>query len=216
MGLPDLVKACNLFVYLNVQFRSFQFEEVQSTFVTNIHQSLLIVYEFVTYALFYTFYYGGIYYVGESCMPPTYCLLTALPNRHVAEFCTHSGAPKYAPFMSSRSDEGDTTVSGRDLYGIALLCQYHLGLVQVSSNSLCERCRYRRPLNRWPFLLTPWSVCSSVISFLLLGNIAGLSTFPMKASTNKTIKRPTANHLQYPPRECSHHGKLQKIHMLSH
>ena len=27
MGLPDLVKTCDLFVYLNVQFRSFQFEE---------------------------------------------------------------------------------------------------------------------------------------------------------------------------------------------
>jgi len=27
MGLPDLVKACDLFVYLNVQFRSVQFEE---------------------------------------------------------------------------------------------------------------------------------------------------------------------------------------------
>jgi len=27
MGLPDLVKACDLFVYLNVQLRSFQFEE---------------------------------------------------------------------------------------------------------------------------------------------------------------------------------------------
>jgi len=53
MGLPDLVKACNLFVYLNVQFRSFQFEEVQSTFVANIHQSLLIVYEFVTYCMRY-------------------------------------------------------------------------------------------------------------------------------------------------------------------
>ena len=38
MGLPDLVKACAL----NVQFRSFQFEEeeqeVPSTFVANIHQ----------------------------------------------------------------------------------------------------------------------------------------------------------------------------------
>ena len=42
MGLPDLVKTCDLFVYLNVQFRSFQFEEeeqeeVPSTFVANIH-----------------------------------------------------------------------------------------------------------------------------------------------------------------------------------
>ena len=31
MGLPDLVKSCDLFVYLNVQFRSFQFEEVPSS-----------------------------------------------------------------------------------------------------------------------------------------------------------------------------------------
>jgi len=42
MGLPDLVKACDLFVYLNIKFRSFQFEEeelkVPSTFVANIHQ----------------------------------------------------------------------------------------------------------------------------------------------------------------------------------
>ena len=42
MGLPDLVKICDLFVYLIVQFRSFQFEEeeeqeVPSTFVANIH-----------------------------------------------------------------------------------------------------------------------------------------------------------------------------------
>ena len=29
--LPDLVKACDLFVYLKVQFRSFQFEEVPSS-----------------------------------------------------------------------------------------------------------------------------------------------------------------------------------------
>ena len=29
MGLPDLVKACGLFVYLNVKFRSFQFEELE-------------------------------------------------------------------------------------------------------------------------------------------------------------------------------------------
>jgi len=41
MELPILVKACDLFVYLNVHFRSFQFEEVEleeapSTFVANI------------------------------------------------------------------------------------------------------------------------------------------------------------------------------------
>jgi hypothetical protein len=43
MELPVLVKACDLFVYLNIHFCSFQFEaeeleEVPSTFVTNIHQ----------------------------------------------------------------------------------------------------------------------------------------------------------------------------------
>ena len=42
MELPDLVKACDLFVYLNVQFRSFSIrrkeQEVPSTFVANIHQ----------------------------------------------------------------------------------------------------------------------------------------------------------------------------------
>jgi len=41
MELPDLVKACDLFVYLNVQIRSFQLEEeeqeVPSTCVANIH-----------------------------------------------------------------------------------------------------------------------------------------------------------------------------------
>jgi len=40
---PFWSKACDLFVYLNVRFRSFQFEEeeeqeVPSTFVANIHQ----------------------------------------------------------------------------------------------------------------------------------------------------------------------------------
>jgi len=30
MELPFLVKTCDLFVYLNVHFRSYQFEEVQS------------------------------------------------------------------------------------------------------------------------------------------------------------------------------------------
>jgi len=51
MELPDLVKACDLFVYLNLQFRSFQFEEEQeqevpSTFVANIHQMMhrIIIY----------------------------------------------------------------------------------------------------------------------------------------------------------------------------
>jgi len=38
MELPFLVKACDLFVYLNLHFRSSQFKEVTSTFVTNIHQ----------------------------------------------------------------------------------------------------------------------------------------------------------------------------------
>ena len=32
------LKACDLFVYLNLHFRSYQFEEVTSTFVANIHQ----------------------------------------------------------------------------------------------------------------------------------------------------------------------------------
>ena len=41
MELPFLVKTCDLFVYLNLHFRSFQFEEVISTFVANIHQRLL-------------------------------------------------------------------------------------------------------------------------------------------------------------------------------
>jgi len=41
MELPVLVKACGLFVYLNVRFRSFQFEEeVTRTFVANIHHYL--------------------------------------------------------------------------------------------------------------------------------------------------------------------------------
>ena len=36
---PFWSKACDLFVYLNVLFRSYQFEEkVPSTFVANIHQ----------------------------------------------------------------------------------------------------------------------------------------------------------------------------------
>ena len=38
MELPFLVKTCDLFVYLNLHFRSIQFEEVISTFVPNIHQ----------------------------------------------------------------------------------------------------------------------------------------------------------------------------------
>ena len=40
MELPFLVKTCDLFVYLNLHFCSFQFEEVISTFVANIHQSV--------------------------------------------------------------------------------------------------------------------------------------------------------------------------------
>jgi len=35
--LPFLAKTCDLFVYLNLHFGSFQFEEVISTFVANIH-----------------------------------------------------------------------------------------------------------------------------------------------------------------------------------
>ena len=31
MELPFLVKTCDLFVYLNVHFRSYQFEEVHSS-----------------------------------------------------------------------------------------------------------------------------------------------------------------------------------------
>jgi len=38
MELPFLVETCDLFVYLNVHFRSFQLEEVKSTFIANIHQ----------------------------------------------------------------------------------------------------------------------------------------------------------------------------------
>ena len=42
----DLVKACGLFVYLNVQFRGFQFEEeelkVPTTFVANIHHNFCL------------------------------------------------------------------------------------------------------------------------------------------------------------------------------
>ena len=34
---------------------------------------------------------------GESCMPPTYWLPTALPNRHVAGFCTHTPMHGYMP-----------------------------------------------------------------------------------------------------------------------
>jgi len=40
MELPFLVKTCDLFVYLNLHFRSFQFEEAISTFVANIHHLL--------------------------------------------------------------------------------------------------------------------------------------------------------------------------------
>jgi len=45
---PFWSKACDLFVYLNVRFRSFQFEEeeeqeVPSTFVANIHQARVAV-----------------------------------------------------------------------------------------------------------------------------------------------------------------------------
>jgi len=41
MELPFLVETCDLFVYLNVRFRSYQFEEEgTSTFVPNIHQIL--------------------------------------------------------------------------------------------------------------------------------------------------------------------------------
>jgi len=40
MELLDLVKTSDLFVYLNIQFRGFQFEEeeVTTTFIANIHQ----------------------------------------------------------------------------------------------------------------------------------------------------------------------------------
>ena len=41
MEPPFLVDTCDLFVYLNVHFLSFQFEEVKSTFVANIHQDVL-------------------------------------------------------------------------------------------------------------------------------------------------------------------------------
>jgi len=44
---PFWSKACDLFVYLNVLFRSYQFEEeeqeVPSTFVANIHQHCVSV-----------------------------------------------------------------------------------------------------------------------------------------------------------------------------
>ena len=42
LELPFLVKTCDLFVYLNLHFHSFQFEEVIRTFVANIYQIHII------------------------------------------------------------------------------------------------------------------------------------------------------------------------------